>query len=206
MELFGVGVPELIFIVIIAIIVLGPKDMAKAGATIGKWLNNFVKSDTWKMLRGASKTVSTLPTRLMREANLQDLEQELKRGSIIPKMELPNSWTQTPDSIRPPAPLPSDPPAVPAEENVILPPVPPPAMQPVLPEEPVTAGAVQTQPKVQKTRRKPAAKKSAPATKSSGKAGAAKKSTAKTIKKPKTTSKGKPSTKSKTNRVKKSNA
>jgi Sec-independent protein translocase protein TatA len=31
MEIFGVGFQELIFVIIIALIVLGPKDMQKAG-------------------------------------------------------------------------------------------------------------------------------------------------------------------------------
>ena len=41
MEILGVGPSELIFIVIIALIVLGPKDMQKAGKTIGKWMRRY---------------------------------------------------------------------------------------------------------------------------------------------------------------------
>jgi sec-independent protein translocase protein TatB len=71
MEILGIGASELIFILLIAIIVLGPKDMQKAGKTVGRWLNQFVKSDGWKALQRASKEVRGL---LMREANLEEFQ------------------------------------------------------------------------------------------------------------------------------------
>jgi len=41
MEILGVGVPELMFIVLIALILLGPKDMIEAGRTFGKVLRKY---------------------------------------------------------------------------------------------------------------------------------------------------------------------
>lgn len=84
MEILGIGASELIFILIIAIIVLGPKDMQKAGRTIGRWLNQFVRSDGWKALQRASQEIKRLPTNLMREANLelqdlQEMDKEIRR-------------------------------------------------------------------------------------------------------------------------------
>ena len=69
MEVFGIGMSELVFIIIIALIVLGPKDMQKAGKTIGKWLRNIVTSDGWKAFQMTSRELRTLPNKLMREAN-----------------------------------------------------------------------------------------------------------------------------------------
>lgn len=69
MEILGIGMPELIFVIIIAIIVLGPKDMQKAGKTIGKWLRSVVTSDGWKIFQQTSRELRTLPNKLMREAN-----------------------------------------------------------------------------------------------------------------------------------------
>ncbi len=73
MEILGVGPSELIFIIIIALIVLGPKDMQKAGRTIGKWLRQIVTSDGWKLFQQTSREIQTLPNRLMREAELDEL-------------------------------------------------------------------------------------------------------------------------------------
>ncbi|MEO5886464.1 MAG: twin-arginine translocase TatA/TatE family subunit [Anaerolineales bacterium] len=81
MEILGVGWQELIFIVIIALIVLGPKDMQKAGKTIGRWLNQLVNSDTWKVFQQTSGELRNLPRNLMKEANMemQETERELRR-------------------------------------------------------------------------------------------------------------------------------
>ena len=76
MEILGIGAPELIFVIIIALIVLGPKDMQKAGRTIGRWLNQLVRSEGWKAFQQTSREIRNLPTNLMREANMELLETE----------------------------------------------------------------------------------------------------------------------------------
>ncbi len=81
MEILGIGPSELIFIIIIALIILGPKDMQKAGKTIGKWLRTIVTSDGWKAFQQTSRELRTLPNRLMREAN----EEVNKIGSDLSK-------------------------------------------------------------------------------------------------------------------------
>ncbi|MCA1899962.1 MAG: hypothetical protein LDL50_04550 [Chloroflexi bacterium] len=69
MEIFGVGTSEILFILILALIILGPKDMQKAGKTIGKWLRSVVTSDGWKVMRQTTSRLRTLPHELMRQAN-----------------------------------------------------------------------------------------------------------------------------------------
>jgi sec-independent protein translocase protein TatB len=80
MEIFGVGPSELFLIVILALIILGPKDMQKAGRTIGKWLRTIVTSDGWRIFQQTSRELRTLPNRLMREANeeLGDIGKEMR--------------------------------------------------------------------------------------------------------------------------------
>lgn len=79
MEILGIGMPELVFIFIIALIVMGPKDMQKAGKIIGKWLRSIVTSDGWKMFQQTSRELRTLPNKLMREANeeLNQIEKDV---------------------------------------------------------------------------------------------------------------------------------
>ena len=83
MDILGIGPLELIFILIIALIVLGPKDMAKAGRTIGSFLRQIVKSPTWSAVQSTSKELRNLPNKLMREAGLEEEVKEI--GSIMPK-------------------------------------------------------------------------------------------------------------------------
>lgn len=77
MDILGIGPTELIFIILIALIVLGPKDMQKTGRTIGRWLRDMTTSDGWRAFRDTSREIRNLPNRLMREANLEDIEKDV---------------------------------------------------------------------------------------------------------------------------------
>ena len=85
MDIFGIGPTELVFIILIALIVLGPKDMQKTGRTIGRWLRDMTTSDGWRAFRDTSREIRNLPNRLMREANLDDLDKEV--GQIGKEIE-----------------------------------------------------------------------------------------------------------------------
>lgn len=76
MEILGIGPSELFFVIIIALIVLGPKEMQNAGRTLGRFLNNIIRSDGWKAFQQTSRELRNLPNRLMREANIETLEAE----------------------------------------------------------------------------------------------------------------------------------
>jgi sec-independent protein translocase protein TatB len=79
MEILGVGPMELLFILIIALIVLGPEDMAKAGKTVGRTLRKIVMSPTWHAVQQTSRELRTLPNRLMREAGLEEEIKDLRQ-------------------------------------------------------------------------------------------------------------------------------
>jgi cell shape-determining protein MreC len=81
MEFLGVGPLELIFIILIALIVLGPSDMIKTGRTIGRFLRNLVTSPNWQILQRTSRELRNLPTTLIREAGLEEDIQEIKEIS-----------------------------------------------------------------------------------------------------------------------------
>ncbi len=84
MDILGIGLPELFFIIILALILLGPKDMVKAGRTIGRALRSFVMSPTWQAMRTTGREIQQIPTKLMREAGMEELEAELKgiKGNV----------------------------------------------------------------------------------------------------------------------------
>jgi len=92
MEVLGIGPMELVFILIIALIILGPKDMAKAGRTLGKFMRDVVKSDTWKVIRTTTKELEHLPNRMMREAGL---EEDLKDLNTLSKSLTADELTKT---------------------------------------------------------------------------------------------------------------
>jgi sec-independent protein translocase protein TatB len=77
MDILGIGPMEILFIVIIALIILGPKEMIKMGKTIGRWLRTIVMSPTWRAVQQTSRDISNLPNKLMREAGVDDLNAQL---------------------------------------------------------------------------------------------------------------------------------
>ena len=74
MDILGIGPSELFFIFIIALIVLGPRDLQKAGRSMGGFLRRLTTSDGWRLFQQASREIQTLPNRLMHEAAMPGLE------------------------------------------------------------------------------------------------------------------------------------
>jgi Sec-independent protein translocase protein TatA len=106
MEILGIGPLELFFILIIALIILGPGDMVKAGRTLGRMMRKVVTSPEWRTVQKASRELKYLPNRLMREASLEDLTNDFndlnKIGNDLHKevkqvqSDL-SSWTTPPE-------------------------------------------------------------------------------------------------------------
>jgi sec-independent protein translocase protein TatB len=110
MELFGIGPLELFFILVIALIILGPKDMVKAGRTLGRFMRKVVTSQEWRTVQKASREFKNLPNRLMREATLEELSKDLEDinqigGQInreVRQVETDfSSWTTPPELLNP---------------------------------------------------------------------------------------------------------
>ncbi len=87
MDILGIGPLELIFILIIALIVLGPSDMVKAGRTIGRFLRQIVTSPTWRAVTRTSSELRTLPNKLIRDAGLAE---DLKEIQDATKKAIPS--------------------------------------------------------------------------------------------------------------------
>jgi Sec-independent protein translocase protein TatA len=115
MEILGIGPLELFFILLIALIVLGPGDMVKAGRTLGRFLRKVVTSPEWRTVQKASRELRYLPNRLMREANLEDLQKDLsdinqiggQLSNEVKKAQFDiSSWTTPPEPAHDPLPPP----------------------------------------------------------------------------------------------------
>ncbi|MBL7161671.1 MAG: twin-arginine translocase TatA/TatE family subunit [Anaerolineales bacterium] len=102
MDILGIGPLELVFILLIALIIFGPKDIVKAGRTVGHFLRKVVTSEGWSAFQQASKGMRNLPNTLMREAGIE--EEELKKMTGVTDLkettsDIDNkisSWTTPP--------------------------------------------------------------------------------------------------------------
>lgn len=79
MDILGIGVPELLLIVLLVLILLGPKDMVATGRMMGRWLNQLIHSPTYKLLTRTGEELKNLPRNLMREANLEEAKKEFEK-------------------------------------------------------------------------------------------------------------------------------
>jgi Sec-independent protein translocase protein TatA len=85
MELFGIGIFEVIMIVLIALIFLGPQDTIKAGRSLGKAVRRFFSSEEWRTLLQASREIRTIPEKLLEETGLDHPEDILPSEAEIRK-------------------------------------------------------------------------------------------------------------------------
>jgi len=75
MNIFGIGPLEIVFVLIIGILVLGPDGMISAGRKMGKFMRSIIKSNGWQNIRKGVSEIQYLPQRLMREAELEELNE-----------------------------------------------------------------------------------------------------------------------------------
>lgn len=69
--MFGIGVPELILILIIGLVVFGPGKLPEVGRAVGKSLNEFKKATS-----GIVDSVSSSGNDAKPEKNIQEPEKE----------------------------------------------------------------------------------------------------------------------------------
>jgi sec-independent protein translocase protein TatB len=79
--MFDIGAPELLLIVIVAIIVIGPKDLPMALRTAGRWVAK---------VRRASSHFRTGIEAMIREAELEEMERKWKAQNEAIMREHPN--------------------------------------------------------------------------------------------------------------------
>ncbi len=109
MDFLGIGPLELGLILILAILIIGPRDLVKVTRTLGVWFRKLATSEAWLAMRRATQEVRTLPDRLAREAGLdevkRDLNQVVKPVKPVSGQGTPDvnpAWTSPPDSASPP--------------------------------------------------------------------------------------------------------
>lgn len=79
MEILNIGPLELIIILLIMFVLLGPQEMIATAQRIGKWIREFVHSPMWKEVMGYTKEIRDLPKMIMDETGLQETLDEVRK-------------------------------------------------------------------------------------------------------------------------------
>jgi sec-independent protein translocase protein TatB len=85
MDILGVGPLELLFIIIIALVVIGPRDIGNAARSVGRFLNRLYRSEAWQMLSETARNLRHLPSQLAREAAIEELREVQKSVEEVGK-------------------------------------------------------------------------------------------------------------------------
>ena len=81
MKFFNLGLSEIIFILIIALIIFGPGNMVKTAKEAGAFIRKITKSPYWKELWATRRELNELPKMLAKEAELDDTLRALNKES-----------------------------------------------------------------------------------------------------------------------------
>ncbi len=81
MKFFNLGLPEIIFIVVLALILLGPGNMVKSAREVGAFIRRITKSPYWQEVWATRREINEIPRMLAREANLDETIRDLDRQS-----------------------------------------------------------------------------------------------------------------------------
>lgn len=106
MDFLGIGPLELVTILLIIFIVMGPADMVKMGATLGRSLRRLRNSEFWGAMRDATRELRNLPDNLARQAGIdefkeagrdlqKDIEGARREGEALDRQF--TAWTRQPE-------------------------------------------------------------------------------------------------------------
>jgi Sec-independent protein translocase protein TatA len=100
MDFLGIGIPEVILILVIMLVVLGPKDMVKTGRQVGRLIRKVITSPAWTSMMTASREIREFPTRLVRDAGIEeDIEEIRKQTQVSVSIEDPRTIHPRPNSL-----------------------------------------------------------------------------------------------------------
>ncbi len=81
MQIFGgIGVSEIIFILILMVIILGPKKMVEGARDLGKTIRKVTHSQFWKDAMQTSREIRDIPRKIIDEAGIEDDVKEINRA------------------------------------------------------------------------------------------------------------------------------
>ena len=91
MKILNLGSLEIMFILILALIILGPGRIVNSARSIGIWLRTISKTKQWNDILSTAHEVREFPRKIMQETGLDESINEIKQLH----MDMPFEETQT---------------------------------------------------------------------------------------------------------------
>ena len=77
--LCGVGLPELIIVILIGFVVIGPERSRALALQLGRWLSKAMRSPWWREFNQVTQSLRDLPNTLVRMAELEEAQADIRR-------------------------------------------------------------------------------------------------------------------------------
>ena len=100
MQIFNIGGLELVFILLIALVVLGPERLVQTARSMGRMINKIVRSPMWTSVQETSRELRQLPQRIVRDTGLEESLQELQSDARKISDELNEELNETVEATR----------------------------------------------------------------------------------------------------------
>lgn len=98
MSIFGgIGFGEIAFILILMIIILGPKKMVEGARSLGKTIRKLTHSQFWKDAVKTSREIQSIPKKIIDEAGIEDDVKEISKALNPDFHNTINGTTRPPD-------------------------------------------------------------------------------------------------------------
>ncbi len=78
MRIFNVGIREVILLLVIMLILFGPKQMQENARNLARGIRKFVRSDTWRTFLGLVGDVNTIKDQVIRESGIREVQDSLR--------------------------------------------------------------------------------------------------------------------------------
>jgi Sec-independent protein translocase protein TatA len=111
MTFMNLGIGEILFIIIIAVIIFGPGNMVKTARDAGVFLRKVAKSPYWQEIWATKRELSEIPKMIVKEAQLNETLSELNKETKTLKSSMASSVSDFLKEVNQPVELIDTPPA-----------------------------------------------------------------------------------------------
>lgn len=77
MGFFNIGIPELILVLTIMLVFLGPDKLRESSRNLARFIRKVVRSETWRNFSVMYQEMKHYPEEIMKEVNLEETMKEL---------------------------------------------------------------------------------------------------------------------------------
>ena len=78
MRIFNIGIREVILLLVIMLILFGPRQLQENARKTAQAIRRFVRSDTWRTFLGVYDDVNTIKDEVIRESGIREVQDSLR--------------------------------------------------------------------------------------------------------------------------------